>query len=268
MNFWIYNNMKNLNKTTKTILFASLIAAMILPVTMADSAFAETRDDKIQRLGNEGKNLKEKITIERDSDKKERFEQDFEELKSQMRAIGIPTVEEYESDKSYWRDISVQNHLNELDRIKEASKRDNMRNVSYTEIQCSSCGDDDNKVAQFQTAYAYDCYVIWTCNAYAPSWVYLSDGQSNSQVLTVGSDHSWIDPFWLVSGNQQMNITYTYHHVNYDDGGSQIGNTYSNGDVQYISSSSDVDTVSKSDRVSSPRANYSVDTQWTISSIS
>ncbi len=52
-------------KTIKTLLFASLIVAMILPAMMDDSAFAESRDDKIERLGNEGKALQDKIAIEK-----------------------------------------------------------------------------------------------------------------------------------------------------------------------------------------------------------
>ena len=53
--------------------------------------------------------------------KKEKLNDDLKELKINMKAIGIPTIEEYESDKQYWRDIAVQHHLDELDRI-EADK--------------------------------------------------------------------------------------------------------------------------------------------------
>lgn len=260
--------MINKTKKTQTILFASLIAAMILPQVMSDSAFAEPRDDKIERLGNEGIDLKEKIYLERDSVKKNQFEDDFRELKSQMRAIGIPTVGEYEANKSYWRDLAVQHHLDELERIDDESKKDDMKKVQAT-ICTSDCGDKSNRIVKFQTAYGYDCYGgLWTCHAYAPTWAYASDGETVQQKLTVANSHNWIDPFWLIGGNQAMSVTYTYQHVNYDDGGSQVGNMYTNGDTQYINSSSDVDTVSKSKRVDNPRANYSVDTQWTVNSIS
>ena len=256
-----------ITKNTKIILFASLIAVMILPFSMTDSVYAESRSDKIERLGNEGKNLKEKIDIEKNSVKKEKLNDDLKELKINMKAIGIPTIEEYESDKQYWRDIAVQHHLDELDRIEKDSKKNNIQNVSYTQVDCSDC-DDDNQIVKFQTAYGYDCYLVWTCHAYAPVWAYLSDGETKSQTLTVGNDHNWMDPFWLIGGNQAMSVTYTYNHVNYDDGGNQVGNSpYTGGDTQYINSSSDVDSVSKSDRVEEPRSGYSVDTQWTISSV-
>ena len=183
--------------------------------------------------------------------------------------MGVPTVEEYEADKAYWREMATQHHLNELERI-ESSKKDNVNKVSYTEIQCNGCGNNNNKVAKFQTGYGYDCYAgLWTCHAYAPTWVYLSDGESNKQTLTVANNHNWIDPFWLVGGNQRMNITYTYQHTSYDDGHRILSDaSKTGGDVQLINTAKDVDTVSKINRIDNPRANYSLDTFWYVNTIS
>ena len=176
-----------------------------------------------------------------------------------MGMLGVPTAKQYESDKDFWNDLAAQKYVDSL-----LEEENDISNVEYTEV-CSSCDDDSPKIAKFQAGYAYGCYAgLWTCHAYSPVRSYLEDGESATQLLTVGNDHDWIDPLWLTSGNQRMNITYTETttvqlqstSIQYDP----------KGHVDSISSSNDVDTTTKP-RVSNVHENSVVDIFWYVNNI-
>ena len=67
------NNMKNITKTTKTILFASLIAVMVLPFASSDLAYGftdeytkkwEKLDEKLIKVEEKIVKIEEKLEIE------------------------------------------------------------------------------------------------------------------------------------------------------------------------------------------------------------
>jgi len=101
--------MKNINKTTKTILFASLIAAMILPFSTMDFAEAKQVDNKnpkdktleriqektvreevlkkIKELDTENEDLKNKVKSETNQGEIQRINKRISEIKSEMEQM-------------------------------------------------------------------------------------------------------------------------------------------------------------------------------------
>lgn len=78
------NDMKNISKTTKTILFASLIAALVLPFSAMEFAEAAPNenanekaihDEKVKKLKDTKKSYEKKLAKETDVKKKEKLRQ-------------------------------------------------------------------------------------------------------------------------------------------------------------------------------------------------
>lgn len=107
--------MKNINKTTKTILFASLIAALILPFSAMDFAEADQGADKKQRLKDVTEKVKKnKVTFEKEKDRVTKIYKEYfsvkdsledadkkraKDLKAQLKAIDEKSINEYKIDK-------------------------------------------------------------------------------------------------------------------------------------------------------------------------
>ena len=142
-------------------------------------------DERINKLGNNGVKIHKQLQIETDPEKIKTLTVEFENIKEELRTYGVPTVEEYEENKLYWRQIAAEYHLDE-------GKDATISNVYYV---YSDCCDQPGEI-RFQSGYAYDCfYGLWTCHAYAPNWENLSNGQSGSQTLHIGNSHDWLDHF-------------------------------------------------------------------------
>ncbi len=196
-------------KTTLSLLTMFIAATLVFAITTQD-AYAETRQDKIDRLGQKGVELKGDIYSEENKQKQAKLIDELDDIKQQMRGLGIPTVQEYEDNKEFWRNMAIQAHLNEEDK-KQEQQNVSYQEMSYMEVQCSNyCAPP---IAKFQAAYAYDCWAgIWACHAYAPVWEYLEEGEDGDQILHIGNPHDWIDPFWIVKGNQAMHLQYDWEY--------------------------------------------------------
>ena len=174
--------------------------------------------------------------------------------------MGKQSVEEYEANKSYWRQIAVEHHLAE-----DEDGADSVTHVDFvSHNKCNDCNLTPE--VKFQSGYGYDCYGgLWTCHAYSQNWEVLRNGYTGNQLLFVGNSHGWLDPFWLMKANKALNVNYTYEHMVYNSLGALIAED-ENGDVQYFPSSRSVRTLDM-DRVDEPQQNYSIDNGWTINSI-
>ena len=83
-----------------------------------------------------------------------------------------------------------------------------------------------------------ECWAgIWVCHAHAPVWEYLQEAEDGEQILHIGNPHDWIDPFWIVRGNQAMHLQYNWEYdlKRYNN----LVMTNDDNDDYYLSSSSD-----------------------------
>ena len=108
-------------KTIKTILFASLIAAMIFPVTGLDLAEAKQGVDKKQRINDVSQKVKEaKIAHNIEKDNVTKIYKEYfsikdsdkgadkvraKELKAQLKAFDDKGIEEYKIDKKSYDEL-------------------------------------------------------------------------------------------------------------------------------------------------------------------
>ncbi len=262
-----------MNKIKYTIPFLALI--LLIPIGMTNSFAQEPGEEEftekigpvtnvteeIDTLGNRGVQIQELLKVITNEQQISELEAEFDDIKETMRTLGIPTVEEYETNKAYWRQIAAEHHLAE----EESEHDDSISNVSFVSHRCSDC--DVVPEVKFQSGYGYDCYSgLWTCHAFAPIWEKLRDGYMGNQLLTVGNSHDWMDPFWLMQANKRLNVNYSYEHNMENQYGTVIS-TDENGNVQYFPTSSSVRTVDM-DRVDDPRQNYSIHNQLEINSLS
>ncbi len=62
-------------------------------------------------LGNRGAEIFGLLENTTDKQTTNELETELENIKATLITHGIPTVEEYDSDKAYWRQITAQHHL-------------------------------------------------------------------------------------------------------------------------------------------------------------
>jgi len=147
-------------KTIKTILFASLIAAMILPFSgmqiaeaniddglpLDTSAYKELTMPKNQE--NVGKkaygilNAMEKVSNDK---AREALEKQLEDMTDEMLEAGIVPADWYESDKEYWNERRASALSKEVDNSAE------IKPVSYI----TSVSHNDFRVTLYQTYWCY-----------------------------------------------------------------------------------------------------------------
>lgn len=84
-------------KTTKIILFASLIAAMILPFSGMNYAVAEELDKEyVEKIANKATALMEQLETEQNPNKIDRMQKQLERLLGILNSVGLYTEEQFE----------------------------------------------------------------------------------------------------------------------------------------------------------------------------
>ena len=92
--------MKNNTKTIKTVLFASLIAAMILPFSTMDFAEAQEVDKKsVEKLAKQYNKLSEQLETETDEKKKVNLKEKLDEILAELNSYGLYSDEQFEKIK-------------------------------------------------------------------------------------------------------------------------------------------------------------------------
>lgn len=170
------------------------------------------------------------------------LEKQLDYVKQKMQDLGVPTIEEFNKDPKYW--IS-----------KAAGVNMTPKTTSSISPLCTC------PYMQFEEAFAYPCYGIFTCDAYYPAWSQLGVGQGDTQILGVANNYSWITPFWLVQVNGASTGDYSYQYTAYDNLGRQI--TSDLGSEQAPSSS----YQHTEQTIYNVYANSALDTYWYVNHI-
>ena len=162
-------------KNAKTILFASLLVAMILPFSGMQFADAEEQTTKINKLGNafEEKYLK---WIQTDDPKvKQSLKIQMDSIVEQLEEYGITYTTKYLQNKSYW--------------IEQSSK-----DIGQITINAAN--------PFFYAGYGYGCWWILTCPQWDDNPVQLGEGDVGNRLVYLKEDHTWTEGWIKVTGSQ------------------------------------------------------------------
>lgn len=201
------NNMNN-KKTIKTILFASLIAAMILPFSTMDFATAQEADDRVEKL----QSLRSEIANDKEAyTKAQHYDADlaikrfdlaiaFVELENQGKGNSeeaqkiMSQLLETQSGIKYPNVIRNDNH--EIGQIHPVGSYtyDTYSTNTVTRADCANQGTDYGSASGSITGYASSAYLVGTLSY--PSNI--SDGSYPNCTNTNWSDH---DMTYVLVGN-------------------------------------------------------------------
>ena len=211
--------MNNISSKTKTVLFASLIAALILPLGM-NSAFAEIPED-IKAKALEGKQIweklekmKEKLSTNASEVAQEKaLEKKFESIVKLMNKHGIATQEQWDADPQYWRSLNLPPSLE--------SSRDYTHSTGQIELQsgnllettshgCGSCTQPQE--LHVIAGFDYLLWGFWPTSAYSEQgWKVLTyTGQERTTLVTTQDDHDEILPHITQKIKKAGTVNYDY----------------------------------------------------------
>ena len=115
----------------KTLLFASLIAAMILPFSGMNYAVAEELDkEKVEKIAKKAQKLMEKIETEDNPKKIQKIQKQLNKLLAKLNSVGLYTEKQFEVIKEERLDDYLEEEI--LSRTSRA--------------YCSSCNDPAVKI--------------------------------------------------------------------------------------------------------------------------
>lgn len=228
-------------KTIKTILFGSLIAAMIFSFGGINYAMAEPfiappgENPNQEKIDNNVKKsdklihaitiLEKKIANTDDISSKKILENRIEKLQSELDGIisemadmGIPTIEEYFANKQKYNQSYVE--------VIESNET-----VTASSHCSPSCNHLDYRVGYNYLCGGFVCYDEWTNNLWFPIGV----SSSYSAIgITTDQDSDWVEPylkvrttqssassdwqqFWAVSDDQAILIDESDGIISYND---------------------------------------------------
>ena len=193
--------MNNITKKTQTILFASLIAAMILPFSGMNYAVAEELDkEQVEKIANKATRLMEKLQTEENPRKIERMQERLDNLLTTLNSVGLYTEDQFE--------VIKEERLNDIPE----------EETSGFQLACSSCNDPAVKV---KSGFDYRLWGFYgTANG---QWDTITSADPNgfSQALvgSWGADyaHTWYQ-YYLTNGASTANVTFTPYITNSNDG--------------------------------------------------
>ena len=269
------NNIKNITKTTKTILFASLLVAMILPFSTMDFAFADVSPE-IKEEAKKGhdawKELKaEKKKVKKDSKKIDKLEKKFQKYVKELNKHGIATQEQWDKNSQYWRNMnmpSISEPIIENDNTHNTMLGvDSFSNVGNSEIELMShgCGSCTSQKLYVIAGFDYLLWGFWPTTAYADAgWKTLTyDGQERTSFVTTEDDHDEITPH--ISQKIQKSGTVNYDY-GYDAraGGSLLdaNNSYGINAIQVAPNSLSITEDELSNVVDGTTISYTVEVNW------
>ena len=259
--------MKNITKNAKTILFASLVATLIISFGETNFAFAEVSEE-VKSKALEGKQVWEELVDiknkEDKTDKEELYESElqkqFDVIAKEMNEHGIATLEQWEKNPDYWRmknaPTSVTMHGGEaLENFKSLNSDTNTSTTPSIHSPCF-CPQEFRFIAGFD----YLLWGFWPTSAFADTWT-AATAPTEDLIPAVESEvgHSYMTPFVKYSlvkaGSASIDMEYSvenpygfeldsselethsvsrylpnYHTETYDE----ISNTVAGTDVQII----------------------------------
>lgn len=198
------------SKTIKTILFASLIAGVIIPLLGMQNAHAESEvvviagpEPEIQQL------------LDRSMDPNI-SKQEEQQITKELNALGVPTKEQLEKDKEFWTqkvfDKAQQKLLKE--QVKDEKKTNNVMN-SFLEnnvltVNCSFCPPNTN--AAFWSGFWYDCGKSYMCSAQTTQWLVIPQGSTKNIIfyITFPLQQTGVQGWYYAQGpNGSSNVSWT-----------------------------------------------------------
>lgn len=199
-------------KPVKSILFVSLIAAMVLPFVVADFAYAGVSPETMANA-ERGAEIwyelqEEKANQIHDVDKIQQLEKEFKQIRYELNKVGVATAQQYEDNPTYWRSLSHPPFPDEL----HGHEVHQAPYVENTSQNCNTCPQKGYFVA------GYDWWIIpyiWKTSESADSWAAVSQVLTDyvSQVLT-DQDHAQIQPWSHYALKKPGSIEwYTSHKV-------------------------------------------------------
>ncbi len=214
--------MKNLTTTTKTILFASLIAALILPFSAMDLAFADVSPEikeKAKKGHDTWKELKaEEKKVTKDSKKIDKLEKKFQKYVKELNKHGIATQEQWDENPQYWRNMnmpSIHEPIVENDTHNTILDADLFFNVDNSEIElmshgCGCAGQALNVIAGFD----YLLWGFWPTSAYSDDgWKKLTyNGDVDTTEVVDDEIHSEMTPHITANIDRAGIVNYGYNY--------------------------------------------------------
>ena len=179
--------MKNLTRTTKTILFASLIVAMILLFSgMSNSTFAEDdRKQKINKLGTVFEKVYLKYIDEDNPKAKAGLKKAMDNIVKDLEEYGVTYTEKWETDKKYWGEKSSK-HIGE---------------AGFTTLGNLLPVANAYTNPYFYAGAYYECWWILACPTWNNSGVQLGVNQSGTKVVELVEDSDWSEAMFKVTGS-------------------------------------------------------------------
>jgi len=189
-------------KTIKTILFASLIAAMILPFSSMQFAEAQEVDNvtaaEIEKMAKKAQKITEKLSTEDNPKKIAKLEKKLNKLLVKLNAVGLYSEEQFENIKAERLNDKPQTEGEEESSFANASAR-----------SCRTCGDD--KSVHVRVGFDYKLWgVHGTANGY---WNEMNNadrnGDSKAYVASWGADymHTWVQYYCENCNSADVSMT-------------------------------------------------------------
>ena len=226
------NNMKNITNKTKTILFASLIAAMILPFSTMDFADADDEGKKIHDKIKELKTNAENRSPEnqKDVDKNNKY---IERLSIAEKLISLENKGEGDSDKAEKLRTKL---IEELEKLPK-------KELVYDDVPKNAGKGDTNDAEVNAKLYGQKAYAATT------NYDTLNIGRSDCGNTSWGDSHGYITSWFthsqvigsLVSGSDYPSSTtvncttknFDYGWINYYDISDPLGTCFSGFDSSH-----------------------------------
>lgn len=188
-------------KTIKTILFASLIAAMILPFSGMNYAVAEELDkETVEKIANQATQLMENLETEQDPTKIEKMQKKLYKLLAILNSVGLYTEEQFEV-------------------IKEERLYDIPEEKTSSGAQTSSCCTDP--AVKVKVGFDYRLWGFYgTANG---NWDTITSADPNGfSVAATGSwgadyMHTWYQ-YYLANGANGANVNFSPYLTNSNGG--------------------------------------------------
>ncbi len=248
------NNMKNITKTTKTILFASLIAALVLPFSAMDFANAEPPKDVLTKIEEKMAEIKDK--------------KDKQSVKQYQNLDLVKSIEILKQKIDKLKSINANSKAIESlelkfnDKVSEFMSKYSVNNVEYME-------SSDGTTSVSYITPVHTSAQLWATQISRSNCSAGSSNSVDSGSITPASNSATINQSWntssSISDGYFPNCTtksYSYGWINYADvlgfdgctsahtsnTGSSIGNTCSkikDGDIVVITTQEFYDNTTK-----------------------
>lgn len=224
------------NKTMKTVLLASLVAAIILPFGMMGFAEAEVSEE-IKYKALEGKQIWDKLdhikgkTEKTAQDKmlERELEKHFDEIAKEMNKHGIATPEQWEKNPDYWRMKNAPIAVTMVD-PNEGSNSVNLDNNDSAGTATMAPGPCFcPQEFRFIAGFDFVLWGFWPSSAFASSWTSTTIAPNLDMISDVQTraDHGEIAPFVKFGLVKAGSAIITEEHSAENPGGVELSSSNS-----------------------------------------